>query len=53
MDETLLHAATLNDIYLHKNYGLDAEPSYCTSFFDKSQKIDIGVFLRPYILEMI
>lgn len=53
MDETLLHAATLNDIYLAKLYGPDAEPSFCTNFTDRDQRVEIGVFLRPFLLEMI
>jgi TFIIF-interacting CTD phosphatase-like protein len=53
MDETLLHAATLSDIYDAKLYGQDAEPSFCTQFYDRDQRIEIGVFLRPFLLEMV
>jgi hypothetical protein len=30
MDETLLHAATLEDIYQHQIYGEGAEPTFVT-----------------------
>ena len=53
MDETMLHAATLNDIYVQELYGKDAEPSFITSFNDRDQTIDIGVFLRPFLFEML
>ena len=53
MDETMLHAATLNDIYVSEIYGKDAEPSFITSFKDQEQTIDIGVFLRPFLFEML
>jgi CTD small phosphatase-like protein 2 len=53
MDETLLHAATLSDIYHQKLYGSDAEPSFCTQFVDRDQRVEIGVFLRPFLLEMV
>jgi CTD small phosphatase-like protein 2 len=53
MDETLLHAATLNDIYVQELYGKDAEPSFITNFNDRDQTIDIGVFLRPGLFEML
>ena len=49
MDETMLHAATLSDIYVEQMYGKDAAPSFITSFED----IDIGVFLRPYLFDML
>ena len=35
MDETMLHAATLNDIYIQEMYGKEAEPSFITSFADR------------------
>jgi hypothetical protein len=35
MDETMLHAATLSDIYVQELYGKDAEPSFITSFNDR------------------
>ena len=47
MDETLLHAATLNDIYEQEIYGPNAQPTFFTSFKDKESLIEIGVFLRP------
>ena len=53
MDETLLHAATLNDIYVQELYGKEAEPSFITNFNDRDQTIDIGVFLRPGLFEML
>lgn len=53
MDETLLHAATLEDIYQNKVYGESAEPSFITSFNDRNLKIKIGVFLRPYLQDML
>lgn len=53
MDETLLHAATLQDIYIQKLYGDDAHPSFITSFKDSNTVIEIGVFLRPYLMEML
>lgn len=34
MDETLLHAATIEDIYVNQVYGQDAQPSFVTHFFD-------------------
>ena len=53
MDETLLHAATLQDIYIAKVYGDGAQPSFVTSFRDADTLIEIGVFLRPYLMEML
>jgi len=53
MDETLLHAATLSDIYEQKLYGIDATPSFVSEFIDREEKVEIGVFLRPYFYEMI
>ncbi len=53
MDETLLHAATLEDIFQRKIYGDHAKPSFITSFADKQQVIKIGVFLRPYLQMML
>lgn len=53
MDETLLHAATLQDIYISKVYGEGAQPSFVTSFRDADTLIEIGVFLRPYLMEML
>ena len=53
MDETMLHAATLNDIYVQEMYGKEAEPSFITSFNDHDQTIDIGVFLRPYLFDLL
>jgi hypothetical protein len=53
MDETLLHASTIHDIFFQKVYGEDAQPDFLTSFIDRDQKIEIGVFLRPFLLEMI
>ena len=47
MDETLLHAATLNDIFEQEIYGPNAQPTFFTSFRDKESLIEIGVFLRP------
>jgi len=34
-------------------YGKDAEPSFITSFADREQTIDIGVFLRPYLFDLL
>ena len=34
MDETLLHAATINDIYVHKVYGPHPRPDFFTAFHD-------------------
>lgn len=53
MDETLLHAATLQDIYVAKVYGENAQPSFVTSFRDSETIIEIGVFLRPYLMDML
>lgn len=53
MDETLLHAATQEDIYTNKVYGDNAEPSFTTTFVDNNLVIKIGVFLRPYLQEML
>ena len=53
MDETLLHAATLEDIYNNKIYGENAKPSFTTTFVDNDLVIKIGVFLRPYLNEML
>lgn len=53
MDETLLHAATLQDIYISKIYGEEAKPTFVTSFRDADTLIEIGVFLRPYLMEML
>lgn len=53
MDETLLHAATLEDIYNNKVYGENAVPSFTTTFVDNNLVIKIGVFLRPYLQEML
>jgi len=53
MDETLLHAATLQDIYQSQIYGPDVKPTYVTSFKDNNCVIEIGVFLRPYLFEML
>ena len=47
MDETLLHAATLNDIFDQQMYGSEAKPTFYTSFMDQDNLIEIGVFLRP------
>ena len=32
MDETLLHAATINDIYVQQIYGPNPKPDFFTSF---------------------
>ena len=53
MDETLLHAATLEDIYDNQIYGLDARPTFKTWFIDENLKIEIGVFLRPGCIEAL
>lgn len=53
MDETLLHAATLEDIYENHYYGENAEPSFFTQFTDDGVCMEIGVFLRPYVNELI
>lgn len=53
MDETLLHAATLSDIFGQKIYGAGVVPSFVTSFKDRDQKIEIGVFIRPFMMELI
>ena len=53
MDETLLHAATLNDIYDAKIYGPHAKPTFFTSFKDRDSLIEIGIFLRPCLQELI
>jgi hypothetical protein len=44
MDETLLHAATINDIYVQQIYGPDPRPDFFTSFEDQGNVIEIGVF---------
>jgi TFIIF-interacting CTD phosphatase-like protein len=53
MDETLLHAATLEDIYENQVYGSKAMPSFITKFEDNNCIIKIGVFLRPYLKDML
>ena len=53
MDETLLHAATLNDIFDEQMYGTEAKPTFYTSFMDQENVIEIGVFLRPCLQELI
>lgn len=53
MDETLLHAATVNDIFEQQIYGPNAKPSFYTSFRDQENLIEIGVFLRPCLQELI
>lgn len=53
MDETLLHAATLSDIFIKKTYGDEAQPTFITSFVDNNVKIEIGVFVRPYLNEVL
>ena len=53
MDETLLHAATVNDIFEQQIYGPSAKPSFYTSFKDQENLIEIGVFLRPCLQELI
>ena len=53
MDETLLHAATINDIYVQQIYGPDPRPDFFTSFEDQGNVIEIGVFQRPYLAEML
>lgn len=52
MDETLLHAATVEDIFQTQIYG-DVVPSFTTEFTDNDIQIHIGVFLRPYLIEML
>ena len=39
MDETLIHAATLNDIFGSKIYGNEANPDFLTSFYDEETEI--------------
>lgn len=53
MDETLLHAATLEDIFEHKLYGENAIPNFTTDFHDQDVQVHIGVFLRPFLKEML
>ena len=53
MDETLIHAATLVDIEVNQIYGPDAEPDFYTSFSDHENEIQIGVFKRPYLEELL
>ena len=53
MDETLLHAATLNDIFDEQMYGPEAKPTFYASFIDQENVIEIGVFLRPCLQELI
>lgn len=53
MDETLLHAATLPDIYEKLAYGPDASPTFTASFKDQDLVIEVGVFVRPFLKEML
>jgi TFIIF-interacting CTD phosphatase-like protein len=54
MDETLVHASTLVDIYENKIYGEDnVHPTFVTSFEDSDQTIEIGVFVRPNCIEVL
>ena len=53
MDETLVHAATIVDIEINQLYGPDARPDFYTSFEDQDNVIQIGVFKRPYLDELL
>lgn len=53
MDETLLHAATLDDIFTNQVYGQNAQPTFITSFNDNGVQIQIGVFVRPFLAELL
>ena len=53
MDETLVHAATVVDIKINQLYGPDARPDFYTSFEDQDNHIQIGVFKRPYLEELL
>ena len=53
MDETLVHAATTVDIEINQLYGPDAQPDFYTSFEDQDNVIQIGVFKRPYLEELL
>ena len=53
MDETLVHAATTVDIEINQLYGPDARPDFYTSFEDQDNVIQIGVFKRPYLEELL
>lgn len=53
MDETLVHAATVNDIETNEVYGYQAHPDFYTSFVDQGIVIQIGVFIRPFLKQML
>lgn len=53
MDETLLHAASLVDIYQNQIYGKNTVPTFITSFIDQGKLIEFGVFVRPFFKEML
>ena len=53
MDETLIHAATVLDIEENQLYGQDARPDFYTSFEDQGALIQIGVFKRPFLEELL
>ena len=53
MDETLIHAATTVDIEINQVYGPDARPDFYTSFEDSSNVIQIGVFKRPFLRQLL
>ena len=53
MDETLIHAATTVDIEINQIYGPDAKPDFYTAFEDQGSLIQIGVFKRPYLEELL
>ena len=53
MDETMIHAATTIDIEINQVYGQDARPDFYTSFQDQDSVIQIGVFKRPYLEELL
>ena len=53
MDETLIHAATTVDIEINQVYGPDARPDFYTSFEDSGNVIQIGVFKRPYLRQLL
>ena len=53
MDETMIHAATTIDIEINQVYGPDAQPDFYTSFQDQDNMIQIGVFKRPYLEELL
>ena len=52
MDETLLHAATLNDIYVQELYGKEAEPSFITNLASEDRCHLNGLELKMILYVM-